>query len=94
MKLKYRRIHHLVNIMYHRSKCDQYRDKRNLPTRQFAKIKFKVITPVIKNAFRSPNYLGAQLWDLLPYDVQTAPTYNIFKYKVKKHIAAGLYNNL
>ena len=93
-KLKYRRIHHIVNIMYHRSKKDYYLDKRDLPTRQFTKIKFKVINPNIKSAFKSTNYLGAQLWDMLPYDVQTAPTYNLFKYKVKKHIAAGLFNNM
>ena len=92
--LKFRRIHHLVNIMYHRSKIDKYRDNRHLPTRQFAKIKFKVITPNIKSAFKSPNYLGAQLWDMLPLDVQTAPTYSLFKYRVKRHIATGLYNNV
>ena len=94
MKLKYRRIHHLVNIMYHRSKHDHYLDKRVMPTRQFAKVKFKVINPVVRKAFKSPNYLGAQLWDMLPLDTQSAPTYNMFKYKVKRHIAAGLYNNI
>ena len=94
MLLKQRRIQHLVNIMYHRSKLDHYLDKRDVPTRQFAKIKFKVIHPNIKKAFKSPNYLGAQLWDKLPLDTQGAPTYNLFKYKVKRHIAAGLYNNM
>ena len=91
-ELKYRRAQHLVNIMYHRSKFDKYLDKREIQTRQFAKIKFKVINPVVKKAFKSPNYLGAQLWDLLPLDTQTSPTYSLFKYKVKKHIAAGLFN--
>ena len=93
-KLKYRRIQHLVNLMYHRSKCDQYLDKRDIRTRQFDKVKFKVLNPIVKKAFKSPNYLGAQLWDMLPLDTQTAPTYNLFKYKVKKHIATGLYNNV
>ena len=92
--LKYRRIHHLVNIMYHRSKSEKYLDNRDLPTRQFVKVKFKVINPNIKSAFKSPNYFGAQLWDMLPLDVQTAPTYSIFKYKVKIHITAGIYNNV
>ena len=85
---------HLANIMYHRSKKDVYLDKRDLPTRQFAKIKFKVITPNVKSAFKSPNYFGAQIWDLLPLDTQSAPYYNIFKYKIKRHIAAGLYNDI
>ena len=80
--------------MYHRSKSEKYLDKRDLPTSQFVNVKFKVINPNIKSAFKSPNYFGAQLWDMLPLDVQTAPTYSIFKYKVKKHIAAGLYNNV
>ena len=58
------------------------------------KIKFKVINPVVRKAFKSPNYLGAQLWNMLPLDTQSARTYNMFKYKVKRHIAAGLYNNM
>ena len=92
MKLKYRRTQHLVNITFHRSRQDHYLDKRDMPTRQFAKVKFKVITPNIKKAFKSPNYLGAQLWDKLPLDTQTAPTFSEFKFKVKRHMAAGLYN--
>ena len=93
-KLKYRRIQHLVGLMYHRSKCHHYLDNRDVRTRQFDKVKFKVITPVVKKAFRSPNYLGAQLWNMLPLDAQTAPTYSLFKYKVKRIIATGLYNNV
>ena len=92
--LKWRRYLHLMCMMYRRSKCANYLDKRDLPTRQFDKIKFKVINPLVKKAFRSPNYLGSLLWDMLPLDTQTAPTYNIFKYKTKRHIAAGLLNNL
>ena len=80
--------------MYHRSKDDDCIDKRDLPTRQFDKIKIKVINPGIKKAFKSPNYLGSQLWDMLPSDTQAAPMYNLFKLKVKRHIAAGLYDNV
>ena len=92
--LKLRRVQHLLSILYHRSKKDKYLDLRPIVTRQFDKIKFKVLNPIIKKAFLSPNYLGAQLWDLLPRETQTAPTYNIFKLKVKKHIAAGLFDNI
>ena len=92
--LKYRRITHMLSIMYHRAKVNEYLDVRDIPTRQFDKIKFKVIAPVIKVAFKSPNYLGAQLWDLLPIDTQTAGSYAVFKHKVQKHITAGLFNGV
>ena len=91
--LKSRRVLHLLGMMYHRAKADCYLDKRDLGTRQFDKLKFKVINPVVKKAFKSPNYYGAQLWDLLPIDTQLEPTYNRFKYKVKGHIAAGMFDN-
>ena len=89
--LKYRRMMHLLAIMYHRAKVRYYLDVRDIPTRQFDKIKFKLIAPVVKIAFKSPNYLGAQLWDLLPADTQTADSYAIFKHKVQKHIKDGLF---
>ena len=92
--LKYRRILHLLGLMYHRSKLDKYLDNRNLQTRQFDKIKFKVLNPAVKSAFLTPSYFGPQLWDLLPKDSQVAPTYDIFKFKVKGHIAAGLFNRI
>ena len=91
-KLQQRRTLHLLSLMYKRSKLDLYLDKRDIPTRQFDKVKFKVINPVVKKAFKSPNYLGSQLWDKLPRDTQLAPTFNIFKMWVKKHIAAGMFN--
>ena len=94
MLLKHRRVLHLLSVMYHRSKNNRYLDDRNLNTRQFAKIKFKVINPVIKKAFQSTNYRGAMVWDKLPLDTQTAPTFASFKRKVKAHITAGLYNEL
>ena len=78
--------------MYHRSKCPVFLDARPLVTTQFDKIKFKVITPNIKKAFKSPNYLGAQLWDKLPLDVQLSAACGIFKTEVKSHIAAGLFD--
>ena len=60
-KLKYRRIAHLLGVMYHRSKVGDYVDVREIGTRQHDKVKFKVMNPSVKKAFRSPNYLGAQL---------------------------------
>ena len=63
MLLKYRRILHVLGFMYHRSKKGCYLDDRDINTRQFDKIKFKVITPVVKKAFKTTNYLGAQLCD-------------------------------
>ena len=92
--LKFRRILHMLGLMYHRSKNDLFVDKRDIHTRQFDKIKLKVIHPNVKKAFKSPNYLGAQLWDMLPRDTQIEPTFNLFKYKVKQHIAAGLFDNV
>ena len=90
--LKHRRALHLLISMYHRSKCVNYLDVRDIATRQFDKIKFKVITPSIKSAFKCPNYLGAKLWDKLPRDTQAEPSLNVFKFKVKRHIAAGMFN--
>ena len=80
--------------MFHRSKQEVYLDKRDIHTRQFDKVKFKVITPVVKKAFACPNYLGAKLRDLLPLgkETQTELMFKTFKYKVKGHIAAGLFN--
>ena len=90
--LKRRRELHMLNLMFQRSKKDIYLDKRDIHTRQFDKIKFKVLTPVVKKAFTCPNYLGAKLWDILPKETQSEPMYSVFKYKVKRHIAAGLFN--
>ena len=82
---------HLLSLMYHRSKIDHYRDLRDIRTRQFDKIKFKVIHPVMKKEFKGLNFFGAQLWDMLPKDTQSQPTYHLFKLNVKRHIAAGLF---
>ena len=90
--LSHRRILHMLNLMFHRSKQGVYLDKRDIHTRQFDKVKFKVITLVIKKAFACPNYLGSKLWDLLPNETQTELMFKTFKYKVKRHIAAGLFN--
>ena len=70
LDLGYRRVAHLLGIMYHRSKCKDLLDNRAINTRQFDKVKFKVLNPVVKKTFKSPNYLGAQLWDKLPKDVR------------------------
>ena len=59
--LKQRRILYLLSVMYCRSKSEPLLDLREIHTRQFDKIKFKVINPVIRKAFKTPNYLGAQL---------------------------------
>ena len=53
-KLKHRRILHLLSLMYQRSKVITNLDNRNLVTRQFTKIKFRVIKPLIKKAFLAP----------------------------------------
>ena len=92
--LKYRRVAHLLNLMYFRSKEDRFLDKRNIPTRQFDKIKFKVINPVVSKVFKSPNYLGAQLWDLLPHETQSSASISEFKSKVKRHIDEGLFSQV
>ena len=46
-------------------------------------VTLKVINPVIQKAFKSPNYLGVQLWDLLPRETQVEPAFTTFKFKVK-----------
>ena len=92
MLLKHRRTLHLLISMYHRSKQESYLDRRDIATRQFDKVKFKVINPNIKCAFKCPNYLGAKLWDKLPKETQIEPSINVFKFKVKKLIAAGMFD--
>ena len=92
LTLRQRRVLHQLNNMYRRSKKESYLDRREIHTRQFDKIKFKVINPVIKKAFKTPNYLGAQLWDLLPKETQCAATFSAFKHKVKRHLTAGMFN--
>ena len=91
--LKPRRVLHLLSLMYFRARDHDNLDNRPIATRQFAKIKFKVINPVIKKAFKSPNYLGAQLWDILPRETQVEPVFCMFKFKVKRHIAAGMFKD-
>ena len=91
--LEIRRICHLLSVMYYRSKDARYLDGRRLPTRQFDKIKFKVINPGVKKAFKSPNYLGSRLWDLLPRDTQASPTIHQFKAKIAHHVEDGLFTD-
>ena len=92
--LTIRRISHLLCLMYYRSKNEELLDNRALPTRQFDKVKFKTITPDVKKAFKSPNYLGAKLWDLLPIDTQKAASIYSFKNKIAQHARAGLFRNI
>ena len=49
MELRPRRILHLLNIMYHRSKNDAYLDKRDINTRQFQKVQFTVLKATINS---------------------------------------------
>ena len=92
--LSTRCISHLLSLMYSRSKCPSFLDDRDLPTRQFDKIKFKVIRPDVKKAFRSPNYLGSSPWDRLPADTQKSRTKSRFKCEVEKHVKNGLFDNV
>ena len=94
MILKNRRILHLLSTMYQRSLKVEYLDRRPIVTRQFDKVKFVVLNPLITKAFRSPNYLGSQLWDRLRIETQKSPSILVFKSQVKAHIAAGLFNNV
>ena len=48
----------------------------------------------IKKAFKSPNYYGAQLWDNLPLDTQLSGSYKDFKGKVRRHITAGMFDQV
>ena len=93
-RLDTRRICHLLNIMYHRSKEPKFLDIRDIPTRQLDKVKFKVINPVVKKAFKSPNYLGALLWDMLPKDTQSSGSLHVFKNKVAKHVKNGMFDKV
>ena len=89
--LKKRRILHILSLMYHRSKKKVYLDDRDINTRQFDKVKFKVTASMIKKAFKTVNYLGAQLWDKLPLSTQLSGSFIEFKRKVLKHITEGLF---
>ena len=89
--LESRRIYHMLILMYNRSKDPNMIDDRDLPTRQFDKVKFKVINPNVKKAFKSPGYLGAQLWDKLPRDTQLSRSVHDFKCKCLAHIRNGLF---
>ena len=92
MLLSERRTLHMLGLMYHRSKNVALLDIRDIQTRQFDQIKFKVINPVIKNAFKTPNYLGALLWDKLPKETQLSGSFAVHKREIKKHCAEGLFN--
>ena len=69
-------------------------DVRDIRTRQFDKVKFKVFNPEIKIAFKSPKYIGAQLWDKIPITTQLSGSFAEFKCKIKKHIGEGLFNDV
>ena len=90
--LENRRTYHMLILMYNRAKNPDMLDNRDLPTRQFDKVKFKVITPNVRKAFKSPNYLGAELWDRLPRDTQLSRTIHDFKRKCRTHIRDVLFN--
>ena len=89
--LENRRIYHMLILMYYRASNPDLLDNRDLPTRQFDKVKFKVMNPNIKKAFKSPNYLGAQLWDKLPRDTQLSRSVHDFKRNCQIHIRDGLF---
>lgn len=52
-------------------------------TRSTLKIKFQIPRPNKERYKSFPHYLGSQLWDRLPVDVQLADTYLGFKARVK-----------
>ena len=92
--LKSRRVMHLLSIMYHRSKVPELLDNRDIHTRQVDKVKFKVLTPVTKKSFKTSNYLGAHLWDMLLRDVQLAGSFAEYERKVKIVTAEGLFSKI
>ena len=58
--------------------------KRRLRTRNDQKANFEMPVPRLTLYKKGPSYRGRQLWNKLPYGVQTAETKAAFKIKIKK----------
>ena len=92
--LDIRRKCHFLYVMYQRSKDESFLDGQRLCTRQFDKILFNFLNPAVKKAFRSPSYLGARLWDILPRDTQLSGGIHEFKNRIAKHVKNGMFTDV
>ena len=78
-----RREMHLLNLMYKRSKIDQYIDARSINTRAHRGTLMLIERPKLDKFRASVKFAGATLWNSLPTELQTINTYNSFRYQTK-----------
>ena len=84
LMLDQRREMDLLNLMYKRSKIDQYIDARSINTRAHRGTLMLIIERPRLDKFRaSVKFAGATLWNSLPTELQTINTYNSFRYHTK-----------
>ena len=81
--LEDRRNAHLLNLMYKRSRDENYRDNRLLPIRRFDGP--SIVVPNYKKTSSQLNvdYRGATNWNQLPIELRVIQTYDQFKSKQK-----------
>ena len=58
----------MAGLMYKRTQQPVYLDDRQIPIRQFDKIVLKVPDVNLTKTFKSPVYLGSNLWNAFPRD--------------------------
>ena len=83
LMLDKRREMHLLNLMYKRSKIDQYIDARSINTRAHRGTLMLIERPTLDKFRASVKFAGATLWNSLPTELQTINTYNSFRYQTK-----------
>ena len=75
---------HLAGVMYRRASDPEYKDNRQLVTRQFDKKVLKIPDVDLTKTFKSPIYMGSTLWNALPRYVQDCEPYKTFKYHYRQ----------
>ena len=82
--LEDRRSTHLLNMMFQRSKVDEYVDSRNIYTRRHDGVTLKIPKPNKESFKKSVIFRGGTLWNLLPGEVRNLPTLSDFKKYTKQ----------
>ena len=82
--LEDRRSTHLLNMMFQRSKVDEYVDSRNIYTRRHDGVTLKIPKPNKESFKKSVIFRRGTLWNLLPGEVRNLPTLSDFKKYTKQ----------
>ena len=90
--LAFRRVTHLRNYMFKRTKIYEYLDRTNIKTRAHAAPLFKIPKSDTKTFDKCILLKGGNEWNSLPIEMRNKETYDSFKLSQKKWLTSMIPN--